>query len=158
MGNKKRKCGGPIVNSVCVSYDGPTLTFLREEDELDCNASVADVIEKIDEYLKELLDSNDFTGLTPGSFDFDPATVTASELHQLELDKLDELAGQIEALQTQIEGLNIGNEVITITLPSCLTGDAAPCATGTDQYQLISLLTLFANKICDHETRITNLE
>jgi hypothetical protein len=155
----KYNCG-TIVPSSCSPYTGSDLTFLDEGVVLDCDANVDDVIFEIDAAIKKLKDSNDFTDLEPieDCIDFDPATVTAAELHALEIAKICEIDGEVTALQEQLADLNIGNELISITLPSCLTADAAPCAAAPNEYQLISLLILFANKLCDHETRISNLE
>ena len=153
------KCNcGPTLPSTCIFYTGPDLTFVSEDNQLECDATIDDVIVKIDEALKKLIDGNDLTGLDKDCLDFDPATITPAQLHQIEITQICLNAGAITALQTQLNNLDIGTEVITITLPDCLQPLAAPCAVGTNQYQLINLLTLFANMLCDHETRISNLE
>jgi hypothetical protein len=159
MANSKYNCG-TILPSSCIPFSGKDLTILITPDELSCDANINDVIEKIDIAVKKLMDSNDFTALEPieDCLEFDPATVTAKELHELEIQKLCTHEAEILALQNQLNDLDIGNEIITIDLPACLEAGAAPCAVGTNEYQLISLLMLFANKLCDHETRITNLE
>lgn len=159
MANPKYNCGS-ILPSSCIPFTGKDLTILVAPDELACDANLNDVIEKLDKAVKKLMASNDFTSLEPveDCFEFDPATVTAAQLHAQEIEKLCIHEGQITALQEQLNDLNIGNEIVTIALPSCLQPLAAPCAVGINEYQLISLLMLFANKLCDHETRISNLE
>lgn len=153
----KYKCG-VIVPDSCVPYTGPGLTFLDEEDQLSCDASVKDVIKAIDAQLKLLKDANTFTGL-----DLDCLTVTDDivnnfNLHQAEILQICQNKANIAALTTQFNNWDITNEVVTIDLPACLDAGAAPCAVGTNQYQLSALLLLFANMLCDHETRIAALE
>lgn len=150
------KCGTTLASS-CVFYTGKDFTFVDVNDQLTCDASVSDAFEKVDKYLKELIDGNNFTALTPDCLSFNPATVTAKDLHQLEITEICLLKGQVTTLTNSVNNLNIGNEVITINL-GCLTDDASSCAVATNQYQLITLLTLFANKLCEFETRISNLE
>lgn len=157
MSDKKKYNCGQIVPSSCVPFTGKDLTFVTDEDQLTCDANINDVIEKIDAALKVLVDANNFSTLVKNCLDFDPATVTAVELHQLEINTLCLHKGQIESLQTQFNEWNIGTEVLGINL-GCLTPAAADCAVAANQYQLIALLQLFAAKLCDHETRITNLE
>lgn len=149
---------GPIIPSSCVPYTGPDLTILSGDSQLKCDANINDAIKAIDAAVKKLIDGNDLTELDKDCLDFDPATVTPAQLHQLEITQICLNKGAITALQNQLNNLNIGTEVVTITLPACLLPLAAPCAVGTNQYQLISLLMLFANMLCDHETRISNLE
>jgi hypothetical protein len=148
---------GTIIASSCVHFTAKDFTFMKEVDALECNASVSDAFDLINKYLKPLVDGNDFTGLDKDCLDFDPATIDAKGLHQLEITEICLLKSQIEALQTQINNLNIGNEVIAINL-QCLTPDAAPCAVAPNQYQLISILNVLVSKICEFETRISNLE
>lgn len=157
VGNTKYNCGSGIPSS-CVPYTGSTLTFFSSPDELSCDANLDDVIILINKYLKKLVDGNNLTTLNKNKLSFDPSTITPVELHQLEIDAISNLMGQYDALSTQLNSLDIGKEIITITLPSCLATAASSCAVVPNEYQLISLLTLFANKLCDHETRITNLE
>jgi hypothetical protein len=155
---KKHNCG-QILMSACVPFSGSQLTFLTSEEleDFPCNANMDDVIESIDTTLKKLVDGNNFTALDIDCLDFDPATVTAKDLHQLEITEICLLKGQVDALSEQLNLLNIGNEVITIDL-ECMTPDAAPCAVGVNQYSLLTILQLFRDKLCDFETRISNLE
>ena len=156
--NSKYNCGN-ILASSCVPFTGTALTFLSTADleAFPCDANINDVVFYIDKYLKKLVDGNDFTGLDKDCLDFDPATIDAKGLHQIEITEICTMKGQIEALQTMVEDLNIGAEEVTIDL-GCLTPDAEACATGTNIYTLQSILQLFAAKLCDHETRISNLE
>lgn len=155
--DNKYNCG-QIIPSSCVPYTGKDLTFVSSVNQIKCDDNINDVIFRIDEALKKLIDGNNFTSLNKNCLDFNPATITNVELHQIEIDEICLSKGKITALEQQLQNLNIGVEIINITLPLCLQGAAAPCATGTNQYQLIALLNLFASKLCDHETRISNLE
>lgn len=155
--NTKRNCGQFIASS-CVPFTGPQLTFPKTIDLLDCDSNLNDVVYTIDQYLQPLVSGNDFTLLQKGCLDFVPATVSAKQLHQLEITNICLLLGQTEALQEQFDEFNIGTHEITITLPECLTASAAPCLTSPNTYQLISLLNLYAAKICDLETRLQTLE
>lgn len=154
----KYNCGD-ILGSACVPFTGQDLTFLSEADiELfPCNANMDDVIFYIDKYLADLVESNDFTDLDKDCLDFDPATVTAKELHQIEITEICLLKGQVLALNELIENLNIGSEQITIDL-ECLTPDAEPCEVSDNVYTLQTILEVFVAKICEFETRISNLE
>lgn len=157
LNSSKYNCGN-IIPSNCVPYTGPALTILEGTDvELSCDANLDEVIGYLDTALKALMDSNDFTSLVPDCIDFDPATVTAVELHALELDKLCELEGLITDLTTALDDFDISTELITIDL-DCMAADAAPCEVPDSQYTLQSILQLFVTWICDHETRISNLE
>lgn len=148
---------GTVLASSCVHFTGKDFTFMKEVDALECNASVSDAFDLVNKYMKILVDGNDFTELDKDCLDFDPLTIDAKGLHQLEITKICFLKGQVDALTTQFNDLNIGEEIVTLNL-GCLTPDAAACAVGTNQYQLISILQLFASKLCEFETRISNLE
>lgn len=156
--DSKYNCGN-IIPSACVPFTGKALTFPLAPDVItDCAPNINDVIFVIDKYIKKLVDGNNLTTLDKGCLDFVPATITPAQLHQIEITNICLLKGQVEALQEQLNTLNIGSEIITINLPSCLQPLASPCVIGTNQYQLISILNIFAAKLCDLETRISNLE
>lgn len=155
--DSKYNCG-LVVPATCSPFQ-KKLSFVSEADQLLCNSTVDDALMVFDKYVKKLVDGNNLTELEVGCLtEVNPATVTPAELHQVEINEICLLKGQVEALTEQLNDLNIGSEVITVTLPSCLQADIAPCAVGVNQYQLINLIVLFANKICDLETRISNLE
>lgn len=156
MANPKHKCG-TILGSYCVPHAGPDLTFLPEGETLECNASIADVIVKINAALTMLVDGFKFSELEIDCLELED-DFTHIELHQAEISKICENAASIAGLQEQFNDWDISEEVITIDLPECLEEASEPCAVGTNQYQLINLLMAMANKICDLETRISNLE
>jgi len=152
----KYNCG-QIVSSSCVPYTGNTLNFPVTADQLSCDANINDVISVVDKYVKKLVDGDNLTSLDKNCLDFNPAIITPAQLHQIEINEICLLKGQYTSLSDQFNNLNIGTEVVTIALPTCLQSGAAPCATGPNQYQFIVLLNLFASKLYNHETRITNL-
>lgn len=156
-GDKRYNCG-PTIPSACVPFTGKKLTFISEDTEFPCNPNINDVIFQVDKALKKLVDGNDLTGLDKGCLTFDPATITPAGLHQIEVNEICILKGIVTSLQEQINTLNIGVQEVSIILPGCLSGAAAPCASAPNRYQLIVLLNLFANKLCEFEERISNLE
>lgn len=156
MSVPKYKCPEAIPTA-CLLYTGKEFTFLRDDDELACDAKLDDVFSKIDEYLTELVDGNDLRELDKKYLVFDPATIDIKGLHQIEINALDVLNGQVTTLTTTINNLNIGDEVVTVDL-GAMAADASDCVIATNQYQLKAVLQLFANKLNDFETRISNLE
>ena len=153
----KYKCGQTNTSS-CIFYSGKTLTSIDEDKQPECDASLDDVIFALDAQLKIIKDGYDLTGLNLDCLTLATDVVTPFAVHQAEILQICENKANIAALTTQFNDWDITSEIVTITLPECLTEDAAPCAVGTNQYSLVSLLLLFANMLCDHETRITNLE
>lgn len=141
----------------CILFTGSELTFPAEGDELQCDAKLDDVIFKIDKYLFNILTGSDLTGLDKKYLIFDPATITVAGLEQIEIDALDVLNGQVASLTTQLNNLDIGNEVVTVNL-GAMSPAVSACAVGTNEYQLKVVLQLFADKLNDFETRISNLE
>jgi len=152
----KYNCG-QIIPSACVPYTGSDLTVLAAPTDLPCDANINDVIKILDAEIKTLMDSNDFSSLDKKCFDFDPNTVKAFELHQLEIDKICEIEANLTALTEQFDTLNISSLPITLNL-LCMAPAASACAISPNTYTLLSILNTLVAKICDHETRITNLE
>jgi hypothetical protein len=156
--DSRYKCGS-ILPSSCIPYTGPTLTFLTEETQLECDANINDVFGAMDTEIKVLKDNTDLADLNLHCLTLaGDEEVTSFNVHQAEIVKICETEADLAALTTQFNNLAIGDESVTITLPECLVEEAAPCATGVNTYSLLALLNLFAAKLCDHETRISNLE
>lgn len=149
---------GIIVPDSAVPYTGPNLTFLSEEDQIKCDATIKDVIKKFDETVKILKDGNNLTELDKDALVFDPFTVTPTTLHQVEITAISLNKANIETLNERLNTLNIGDEIISITLPPCLKPVASPCEVDENKYKLIALLNIFATMLCDNETRISDLE
>jgi hypothetical protein len=143
--NLKYTCG-QILPSGCVIYTGEFPDFIDEE-ELDCDLNLDEVLKLHGEKIDLLLAGNDFTQLDKKCLDFTPATVTAKQLHQVEINKICDLADQLEDLEALLTGLNIGAQLITIDL-DCLTPVASPCAQGVNTYTLLSILQIFRAEIC----------
>jgi hypothetical protein len=151
----KYKCGKVLPTS-CVPYSGRTLTFLTpfSLDVLPCDVNINDVIDRIDLALAQLGTGTNLTTLNSLCLSFDPATVTIVGLHQVEITAICALQTSLNTLTETVDDLNIGNEIITINL-GCLTPAAASCAVGTNQYSLLSILSLFSNTLCDIQSRLT---
>ena len=146
--NTKYNCG-QIIGSGCVPYTGSVLTIIPTStpNVLPCNANINDVISLFDTTLKKLMDSNNFTTLNVRCLTFNPATVTAVQLHQLEIDTICALQASLATLTTQVNSLNIANMQIGINL-QCMSAAASSCATGTNIYPLIAILNVMVNQIC----------
>lgn len=157
MADRRSTCG-QVLPSACVPYTGDKLAFLDEENELACDANINDVFYKIDEALEKLVAGNDFTNLVAGCLTFTPATVTPAQLHAVQIAAICDHKARLTTLEDRLNNLQIQNEIVTINLPACLKPAAAACAVGVNSYQLSALLILFANKLCDLETRLSTLE
>jgi len=157
----KYNCG-TIVPTSCSPYTGIKFTFLSEEDAATwpCDINADEAFGYINIYLTPLVEGNDFSELDldclEEEFD-DPLDLDAKQLHQVEIAQICLLKGIVESLQTQIDDLDIGAELITIDL-GCLEGDAVECEVSDNTYAIQNILQLLVAKICDHETRISNLE
>lgn len=157
----KYNCGN-IIPTSCSPYTGIKFEFLSEEDAAawPCDVNADEAFGYINDYLTPLVEGNDFSELEldclEDEFD-DPTDLDAKQLHQVEIEQICLLKGIVEALQTQIDELNIGEELITLDL-ECMTPDAAECEVSENTYALQNILALFVAKICDFETRISNLE
>lgn len=144
---------GTIIPSGCVPYTGSDLTCLINPATLPCDASMNDVVFQLDAAIKTLQNSNNFTTLNPLCLTFDPATVTAVQLHQLEITNICGLQASLTALQTIVDNLNIGNELIDINL-QCLTPSAAPCLVPPSSYSLLSILNVIISEVCALKTAV----
>jgi len=147
----KYSCG-TIVPSTCVPYQGKDLKFLSVDEQPACDASIDDVFDKISIAIDNLKQATDMATQTLSCGTM-PVTKTVKTVMQAHADKICALSATVTALQTQLAGLDIANELITINL-GCLSSGAAPCQQGTNTYSLISILTLFANEICAIKTEL----
>lgn len=154
--DSKYNCGQVIASS-CVPYTGSDLTVLALPTDLPCDSNINDVIKILDAKLKILLDGNNFTTLDKKCFTFNPLTVTAAQLHQAEIDKICLMDASLIALTEQFNELNVGSLPVTVNL-LCLAPAASACAISPNTYTLLSIINILVAAICDHETRITNLE
>lgn len=137
----KYKAG--IIPSTSISYQGKDLTFVND---LDCDANLNEVIDRIDLSLKKLLEINDLSTLNARNLQFAPATVSNIEVLQALIDQEYTQQTALNTLTATINNFDISSKLIEIDLGD-LTPDAAPCAQGENVYSLISLLNLFASEI-----------
>lgn len=147
----KFTCGN-IVPSSCVPFTGKDLKFLSVEDQIECDANVDEVVDKISIAIDDIQKAIDVANHTATCLTLtNPKTVKS--VLQAQSDKICALNASVTALQQQLSSLNISSELITIDL-GCLAPAAAPCQAGTNTYTLISILTLFKNEICAIKTEI----
>jgi hypothetical protein len=143
---------GIIVPSTCVPYQGKDLKFLSVDDQPACDANIDDVFDKISIAIDNLQQATDMATQTLSCGTL-PTTKTVKTVLQAHADKICALSATVTALQNQIAGQDIANELITINL-GCLASSAAPCQQGTNTYSLISILSLFASEICAIKTEL----
>ena len=141
---------GLTVPSGSVFYSGATLQFLKNSVPavvFPCNANLNQVLNLFDQAVNNLLVENNLTDLNVGNLSFDPATISINGLHQVEINAISANIAAISSLQTQLADLNIGTLPIVINM-QCLASIAAPCESGTNTYQLISVLNSMLSEIC----------
>lgn len=143
MGEHKYPCAA-IVASSCVPFSGKKPKFLTED--LECDANLNDVVDVIGDAIDDLKKAVDVSLHSAPCLSL-TSPKTAANVLQAHADKLCALAATIQSLQTQVAAADVANELITINL-GCLAPAAAPCQVGTNNYTLISILTLFKNEIC----------
>lgn len=134
-------CGVPIPSG-CVTFTGEIPSFITDA---PCAPSVDFILEQHADQIVALLDSTGLSGLNKGCFTFTGGKV--KDFAQEAITKICVLETSVLALQAAVANLNIGAELITIDL-DCLTPQAAPCASGTNTYTLLSVLNLLVAEIC----------
>jgi hypothetical protein len=134
-------CGVPLPSG-CVLYTGDIPSFITDA---PCDASLDFILEQHAEQIETILASIDLSDLTKGCFTFTGTTVKA--FAQETITKVCVLETSVLALESAIDNLNIGSELITIDL-QCLTPLAAPCASAVNTYTLLSVLNLLVSEIC----------
>lgn len=148
--------GGPVLPSSQIPFTGKDLTILASPSDLTCNANINEVIEKLDFYIKSLVNESNLTALEPGCLIFDRLTIKPNSLHQLEIDEICGAKARLTTLEDKINNLDIGNETLTINL-----GPLAPlvtaCEVGTNTYKLFVLINLLITKVNTLQTQIDNL-
>lgn len=142
----KYNCGLTVPSS-CVPFTGNDLTILTPTTQLSCDANLDDVIKAIDLQVKILMDGLDYTNLNAQCLTFTPATVTSKQLHQIEIDEICAARARLTTIETQLNNLNIGSQLVTVDL-GCLTTTAGPCAAGTNTYTVQSLFNIIFSTLC----------
>ena len=142
---RKNTCGNLIASS-CVPFTGKDLTFKVKDPQLECDANMDDVIEKISIAIDDLQKATDVSLVVSDCFTVSTPTTITSYANNIK-DKLCALDAQLQALVQQVANQNIATELINIDL-GCLAPAAAPCQVSTNMYTLISILTLYKSEIC----------
>jgi hypothetical protein len=152
MAGKIRYTCGTIVPSSCVPYTGVKLPFLSDAEQPECDANLDEVLElfgKAVDALKKATDTSTHnTNCLSVTGDKNVKTIL-----QAQTDKICALNASITAIQQQVAGLDISDDLITIDL-GCLSSAASACQTGTNKYSLLSILTLFKSEICAIKTKL----
>lgn len=143
--NTKFKCGS-ILPSACVPYTGKDLSFLDTGEQPECDANINDVFSLISDAIRDIEEQIDLSENTTQCLTL-PTPLTVKALLQTHDDKICEMSAGLDALQDLFDGLNIGNEHVTIDL-GCLASAASPCLVATNTYTLIAILNTFKNAIC----------
>src|ERR1700749_377269 len=123
----KYTCGN-IVPSSCVPFTGKDLKFLSVDEQPACDANIDDVFDKISIAIDALKQATDMATQTLSCRTL-PTTKTVKTVMQAHADKICALSAVVTALQSQLAGLDIADELITINL-GCLAPSAAPCQQG----------------------------
>lgn len=147
---------GTAIPSGSILYTGTVLAFLSNSTNpitFPCNGNINQVFNLFDQAVNNLLVQNNLTALTPGDLVFNPAIIQVNELHQVEINAINALQGQYEALSTMFNDLNVGNLDITINM-QCLSSISAPCESGTNVYPLIAVLNSMLSEICALKTAV----
>src|SRR5690349_5881552 len=110
----KYTCGN-IIPSSCVPFSGKDLKFLSVENQIECDANMDDVVEKIDTAIDNIQKAIDVTSHVATCLTLtNPKTVKS--VLQAQSDKICALNASVTALQQQLSSLNIGSETVTINL------------------------------------------
>ncbi len=143
----RRYSCGTIVPSNCVPWTGGDLSFLTDDQQPDCDANISDVVALISTAIQNIQTAINLTNLNNQCLTNVPTDVDVKGFFQIQTNEICALAAALTALQETVASWNVATQLITINL-GCLASAAAPCQTGTNTYQLISILSLFASEIC----------
>lgn len=139
MANKKN-CFEPKRNcttftlSTCVDWTGKELTSFSN-DEVLCNLSITNIIEKIDEKLKYVIDSIDVKDLT----DCNTSDFKLKDILNIYLNTIFELKSKIDKLE-KVNSITLTNEVTFNIDTSCLTNSNACYLTSKTIEDLFKIL------------------
>jgi hypothetical protein len=148
----KFRCGS-IIPSSCVPFSGKDLSFLTTANQIACDASIDDVIEKVSDKLVEIGNAIDVSDYDTSCLQGLPAYPTLVQISKAHTEAICAISSQVETLIDEFAELDIANEHITINL-GCLAPAATSCAVATNTYTLISILTLLKNEICAIKTEL----
>lgn len=148
--SSKFTCGS-IIPSSCVPFTGKDLKFLPAG-QLACDSNVDDVIDLISIAIDDLKKATDVSTHSSSTISLSSPKTVKSVL-QDHATKIDAMSALLGALQTQVAQIDISSELININL-GCLSPAAAACQVSTNNYTLVSILTLFKNEICAIKTHL----
>lgn len=141
----RRNCTTPI-SSECVNYQGEDLTSSKMDDV--CDATINDIIFKLDSSIKTLQDKTTFDGLETGCLTFhkDLKELTNKEYNQVVIKELCGIKTDLNKLKTQLNSFNFAAQQIGIDL-SCF-GSMESCATADSKYTWIQWAQVITTELC----------
>ena len=141
--NIKYTCGVSLP-SACVFFTGDFPSFISE-DAVSCDANLDEILSKYGVEVEKLIDTTDLSALNKGSYVFTSGKV--KDFAQETVEKVSELEALLTSLQTSIQTLNVGAQLVTVDL-KCLKPVASPCEVSGDTYSMLSVLNILVNEIC----------
>lgn len=147
----RNKCGS-VIPSSCVPFTGAKPSFVSEED-FPCNVNMDDMIKNLSTQIEEILAGIDLTLSDKRCLDYNPETVTVSELQQIHNDELCAFKARIETLEESVNSLNIASKLISLNL-GCMTPSTNPCSPNTNLYTLYYILNTFKTELCAIKTHL----
>jgi hypothetical protein len=138
---------GKVTPSACVPWTGGDLSFLADDAQPDCDSSINDIVALIDTAITNIQTAIDLTSQNNQCLSSVPTDVDVKGLFQIHTNTICGLSASLATLQETVAAWNVSTQLITIDL-GCLSSAAAPCQQGSNTYQLISILSLFASEIC----------
>ena len=141
--NIKYTCGVPLPTA-CLFFTGEFPSFIPASS-VPCDANLDEILAKHFAETEKLIDSVDLSTVNKYNFTFTSNKV--KDFVQEAIVKIEELESLVNSLSLLITDLNVGAHTVEIDL-KCIAPAAAPCAVGTNQYSLISVLNVLVNEIC----------
>lgn len=141
--NIKYTCGVSLP-SACVFFTGEFPSFIPA-DSVSCDANLDEILSKYGVEIEKLIDTTDLSGLDKGSYTFTSGKV--KDFAQETVDKIGDLETLLTSLQTSVQTLDVGAQLVTIDL-KCLKPVASPCEVSNNTYSVLSVLNILVNEIC----------
>ena len=143
--NDPRKNCGTVTPSSCVSFTGNQPAFVVDAD-FPCDVNVTDIIDLTTAEVGKINTELDFTNLNKRCLTFDPTTIDAKGLAQVQIDELCSLEATVSTLSNAIDDLDIGAEFVEVNL-GAMTPMNNPCSPTVNRYTLTYVLQSFADEL-----------
>lgn len=138
-----------LLPSSCIPYVGYISTTIAAN--VQCRPNINDVMKAIQDLMDSIkISLGDNTTLTPGCFDFDPATVQQSALNQ-------NFITDICALQTAVDNIPaVDPNTLMLTVDLLCLQD--PSCSPQPSYSLQTIIVKLLTAYCNLATRVTTIE